>query len=428
MIEGSSIEFKAEFSNTVLKTAVAFSNSNAGTIYIGIADDGKVIGVEDPDKELRRAVQSIVDGIRPSIAMNLRADIIEKEGKSVIQIEIFEGPNKPYYIREKGPREEGVYVRKGSASIPADEGSVRKMLREYPFSSFESMASVNQRLSFDTTRIFFEDAGIAFEESQMRTMGISDTEGYTNLAYLLSDQNTQGIKAASYRDSSKSVISDRTEINGSALKQFEKALEYISFYNTKTTTVSGGATHEDVSRFPEVAVREAILNAIVHRDYSIPGSTLISVFPDRIEITSLGGLSPLLSMDDLMIGISSPRNPKLAAVMYRLRMIENYGTGIPKIMGCYMGAKVRPEIIVSTNAFKIILPALVSQDVEEYETLILDLFTDQDQLRRTDVEDALKVSRARANQMLLSMMEEGVIRKVGRGPSTCYIRARAKYP
>ena len=113
MIEGSSIEFKAEFSNTVLKTAVAFSNSNAGTIYIGIADDGKVIGVEDPDKELRRAVQSIVDGIRPSIAMNLRADIIEKEGKSVIQIEIFEGPNKPYYIREKGPREEGVYVRKG---------------------------------------------------------------------------------------------------------------------------------------------------------------------------------------------------------------------------------------------------------------------------------------------------------------------------
>ena len=428
MIEGSSIEFKETYSNTVLKTAVAFSNTCHGLIYIGVDDDGKVVGVSDPDTSLRQCVQSIIDNIRPIISMNLRADIIEMEGKPVIQIEINEGTNKPYYLREKGPREGGVYVRKGSASIQADEGSIQKMMREFPYSSFESMLSVNQKLSFDATETLFENSGVAFEEQQMRSLGLTGQEGYTNLAYLLSDQNAQGIKAAYFRDSSKSVIGDRTEISGSALRQFEKALEYISFYNTKTTTVSGSTVHKDVSRFPEVAVREAILNAIVHRDYSIPGSTLISVFPDRIEITSLGGLTPLLSMDDLMLGVSSPRNPKLAAVMYRLRTIENYGTGIPKIMESYRGSQVRPEILVSTNAFKVILPAIPQQDGEEFETVILDILSNQDSLRRTDVEGALKVSRARANQMLLSMMDAGVIRKVGSGPSTRYVRTRAKYP
>lgn len=243
------------------------------------------------------------------------------------------------------------------------------------------------------------------------------------MAYLLSDQCSIGIKFASYEDESKIIIRGRHEFEGSLLKQFEDVMEYMKMYNPVTTIVDGSPRHKDIRKYPEVAIREAVLNAIVHRDYSINGPILVSVFDDYIEITSLGGLNKDLGQDDIMLGVSSLRNPKLAAVFYRLGLIESYGTGIPKIMGCYRASQSKPIIELSTNVFKITLPRTESEDGVDGHRRILGIIDRNGSIKRKDIEDELGISRAKANILLQDMVEKGLIIKEGSARSTSYKRA-----
>ncbi len=289
---------------------------------------------------------------------------------------------------------------------------------------YENQISSDQNLSFDDTKKLFKRKDKVIDEKTMVTMGMIESGKYTNLAYLLSDQNPQGVKIAFFDDDSKSTLIDHMEICGSVLMQFEKVMGCIRDRLIGSTSVDDGRFYEWPIGFPEIAVKEALLNAIVHRDYSLSGSILISVMPDRIEISSLGGPVPPLLKDDLLLGVISFRNPRLVAQMSGLGMIEGYGTGISRIMESYRGMRIQPELRVSPNAFKVILPIFQKQRTEDYGELILDMFSTQDHLRRMDVECTLKVSRARASQMLLSMMAAGVICKMGSGPSTYYVRTQ----
>ena len=290
---------------------------------------------------------------------------------------------------------------------------------------YENEIASDQNLSFDATRALFKRKNRALDEKTMVSIGMIESGKYTNLAYLLSDQNPKGVKIAFFDDDSKAIIIDRMEICGSVLMQFEKVVAYIGNRSIGSMSVDDGRFYEWPMGFSEIAVKEALLNAIAHRNYSLSGSTLISVMSDRIEISSLGGLVPPLSKDDLLLGAISSRNPRLVALMSGLGMMEGYGTGIPRIMEFYRGMRIQPELWVSPNAFKVILPILQKQ-ASDYGEMILDILSTQDHLRRTDVECTLKVSRARASQMLLSMMDAGAIRKMGSGPSTYYVRAHGK--
>lgn len=295
-----------------------------------------------------------------------------------------------------------------------------------PSPTYESSISPDQDLSFDTTRALFKAHNRALGKTHMVSLGLVDSGKYTNLAYLLSDQYSQGIKIAIFSDNSKSTIIDHTEINGSVLVQFEKAMGYVRDHLTGIKTAEDVGIKEGPPIIPEAAIKEALLNAIVHRNYSLSGSTHISIMSDRIEISSLGGLVPPLSKDDLLLGATSFRNPRLVALMSNLGMVEGYGTGLSRILGSYHGMRNQPELNVSPNVFRVILPIIQKHEVMDYGEMILDILTTQDHLRRTDVECTLKVSRARASQMLLSMMDAGVIRKMGSGPSTYYVRTHGE--
>jgi ATP-dependent DNA helicase RecG len=186
----------------------------------------------------------------------------------------------------------------------------------------------------------------------------------------------------------------------------------------------------DVRDYPTEAIRESLLNAIVHRDYAYSGSTLISIFDNRMEIVTVGGLTKGISIEDILLGVSMLRNQQLANIFYRLVLIEAYGTGIPRIMESYDGYSNKPKIQVTDNAFKITLPNrngfFVAENREYYsvinerEALVLSLFHNQDVIVRKDVEQITGMSQAIAISLLRDMVEKGLIVKAGAGKLTKY--------
>jgi len=216
------------------------------------------------------------------------------------------------------------------------------MIRETGGDDYETTRSLKQELTFGSAEKAFREDNIRFGEEQKRTLGIIGEDGaFSNLGLLLSDQCVHAVKAAVIEGIGKTVFKDRAEFSGSLLTQVNDAYEYIGKYNRPRAEFSG-LRRIDMHDYPPDALREALLNAIVHRDYSYSASILISIFDDRIEFVSLGGLPTGIAQNDLMLGVSVLRNSRLANVFYRLHLIEAFGTGIPKIMECYHGPSSAP--------------------------------------------------------------------------------------
>jgi ATP-dependent DNA helicase RecG len=435
MIENKTTEFKREYTDDIRYTVIAFANSDGGTIYIGVNDDGGVRGIEDADGTLLRVTNMIRDAVRPDVTMFVSCEIEEMGGKSIITVTVQRGTARPYYLAGKGIRPEGVYVRQGASSVPASETMILQMIKETSGDRYEDARSLKQQLTFEKTAAYFKKKQIEFGEAQKRTLNIISEDGtYSNLGMLLSEQCTHTIKLAVFEGSKKSVFRDRKELTGSLLAQLEDAYSFINQFN-RTRAEFVELERIDQRDYPPEALREALLNAIVHRDYSISGPTLISIFDDRIEIITIGGLVRGISYDDMMLGVSLLRNPHLANVFYRLRLIEAYGTGMLKINECYADYDAKPLIEVTDNAFKMTLPNLnfarelrpdtkpakSGSPLTTREEKVISLFEDQETIARKDVQDALGVSQATAILVLREMVERGVLVKESGGK---YLRYR----
>lgn len=419
MEEDIRTEFKRELTKECAKTIVAFSNTVGGTMYIGIDDDGTPVGVDDADSVSLRAVQMLSDAIRPDARMISEVNHTVMNNRDVVMIDVREGPSKPYYLREKGMRPEGVYVRIGPSSVQASESQILRMVKNNDV-SFESTVSFGQDLTFNAAEKVFAEANVEFGQNQMNSLGFFSDGKYTNLAFLISDQCTSGIKLAAFSDRNKTEFLDRIEITGSILTQADKALEFLNRYNPLRSKITG-IRRTDYRAYPESALREVLINAIVHRDYSVYSDTLVSVFGGGITVTSYGGLCKGVGIDDLFLGISSPRNPKIASIFYRLGFIESYGTGIPRMMTEYKNALRKPTIEVSTNVFKVELPESVPAVHEQmYVDAIMKFAREHGPFSRKEAEEATDVSRSKVGSILSSMVEEGMLEKSGNGRSTKY--------
>ena len=221
---------------------------------------------------------------------------------------------------------------------------------------FEAMRSLNQELTFEAVKKEFALRKVEFGSQQMRTLKLIDQDGlYSNLGMLLSDQCIHTIKVAVFQGTDQTVFKDRREFGGSLLQQMNEVYDFIDFRNQTRSTIEK-LLRTDVRDYPEIAVREALLNLLVHRDYSFSASALIRIYADRIEFVSIGGLMPGIELEDVMMGISVCRNQDLANVFYRLHLIEAYGTGIGKTMRAYESVTEKPVIETTKNAFEIILP------------------------------------------------------------------------
>lgn len=424
LYESETVELKEIYTSDLKKEIVAFANTNGGTIYIGVQDSGEIIGVDNADFVMQQISNSLRNSIRPDVSMFTNIELLQEEHVSFIKLTVTQGTKKPYYLSDKGLKPTGVYVRSGTTSAPASEDAIRMMIKMTDGDSFEANRSLVQELTFNRLNEELKKRGLEFTEVQMKNLGIlSSDDIYTNMGLLVSDQCKHSIKFAIFQGTDKLVFRDRKELTGSLFAQLTDAYKTIDFYNgTK-------ATFHDLHRiderdYPEDAVREALLNAIVHRDYSFSGSTFINLYSDRLEIISLGGLVSGLSLEAAMLGVSQPRNEKLASLFYRMKLIEAYGTGISKIISCYKGLAVQPKFENVEGAFRVILPNTHAQELsteDEKYLPILGLFENQKEITRSDVEEVLGVGTTHALNMLKEMQEKKLITKVGSGRLTRYV-------
>ena len=430
-VESEVVELKAEVVGDICKEVIAFANTKGGTLYIGVSDDGSVVGVKNADQVILQLNNMIRDSIKPDVTMFVGYEIQHVGDKDIIAVTIQKGTDRPYYLGSKGLKPSGVYVRNGTYSDPATDTAIRRMIKETDGDNFESMRSLEQNLSFEAAEKQFEKQNIPFDTAKMQTLGMISADGiYSNVALLLSDQCPSTIKAATFSGEDKGSFQDRREFGGSLFQQMEELYSYLDLRN-QTKATFDGLYRIDKRDYPEDALREALLNSLIHRDYSFRASTLVSVYADRIEFVSVGGLPSGIELDDIMLGLSVCRNPKLAAIFYRLQLIEAYGTGMPKIMNAYTETELKPKIEVSSNAFKITLPNRNAGTnhtqtpvgtLKSEEKRILDFIGSNGHIVRSDVDQLLDVSQATANRILKQMVAEGLIYQDGNGRKTKYRR------
>ena len=281
---------------------------------------------------------------------------------------------------------------------------------------------MNQQLTFHETQKLFEQNGVPFGSAQFRTLGLVNEEGfYTNLSLLLSDQCQHSIKCARYVGKTKLEFKDRKEFTGSLLKQVNDAFEYIQLHNG-TSTFFNGLSRVEMTEYPAYAIREALINAAVHRDYSFSTSILIHIFDDRIEFVSVGGLVSGLTITDIELGISQSRNPKLANCLYRIRWIESYGTGLQRMKESYQSTGMLPSWEIGPNSFVVTLPKIErgQTSVDDERAELLKWLEQQPTFTSKDLEQYLNKSKSSVRQLILELLEQNVIVRKGKGPSTRY--------
>lgn len=429
--ESETIELKAVVVEDIKKEIIAFANCKGGKLYIGVQDDGTVSGLDNPDETSLQISNMVRDSIKPDLTMFLHYETLMVDGKKIVAVDIQQGTERPYYIAKKGLRPEGVYVRQGYSSVPATNTAIRHMIKETDGDRFEEMRSLEQNLTFEIAEKTFEKRNVAFGIAQMKTLGLVTQDGvYTNLGLLLSDQCVHTIKVAVFQGTNQNEFKDRKEFTGSLFQQMDEVYDFIDFRNQTHSTFEK-LYRIDRRDYPETAVREALLNLLVHREYSFRASSFISLYTDRLEFTSIGGLVNGVTLKDVTMGISVCRNVKLANIFYRLELIEAYGTGLIKIMDAYEGTGMTPQIETSDNAFKIILPNLnaISESAKPTQTgsekdtpekKVIALAKDRGSITRKEVEMLLDMGQSSCGRMLKKMTENGLLVQEGRGKNTRY--------
>ena len=428
--EDQESELKVELTKDIKKEVVAFANSNDGTIYIGIDDNGNIIGLKNAEKDLEALSGMIREGICSDLILYTKIYIENIENKDIIIVKVSEAPNKPYYLADKGLKPSGVYLRHGNSSVQASEEVIKKMLIESNSNTFENNISNIQDLHFEYMSNVFKNHKIEINKNKFKTLNIINMDNkYTNLGLLLSDECPYSIKCAIFNGKNKLEFRDRKEFKGSVLKQVNEAFEYLDMYN-KTKGKIVGLERIDTKDYPDYAIRESLLNAVIHRDYNFTGSILISLFDDHFEITSLGGLVKGLNIEEIYSGVSESRNPNLANIFYRLKYVESFGTGIGRILESYEYQSKKPLFLCTENVFKVtlyninyietddmkILPTSLTQEEQ-----ILEYLKKNNKINRQIVEALLNVSKTRANDILNKMIDNNALIQIGNGKNIYYM-------
>lgn len=414
MRENRNLEFKQQYTNSFLKTVSAFANFGEGTILFGVDDEGKTVGIKDPDQTCLDIENSINDNITPKPDFSLKIN----RRTNVISLIISEGKYKPYLYRGKA------YRRSDTATIETDQVELRRLTLEGANLYFEELPCGEESLKFD----YFESKLISIlgitgiSEDILRTFGLYDKDGHYNIAAaLFSDINSySGIDTARFGDSISVILDRETNINISILKQYDLAVSMFKRYYQYEKIE--GIERKAIDLVPETAFREAVANALVHRTWDVNSNIRIFMFSDRIEIISPGGLPNGITKEEYLNGyISNLRNPIIANVFFRLHLIEMFGTGIRRIMEAYRNTAFNPSFEVTDNSVKIVLPCFsLGHKITDDEQKVIDLLQNGLVLSSGEIAEKLHLSRPKAIRVLNSLLSAGLIKKTGSGRGTRY--------
>ena len=295
LIESNRVEYKQTLTDTLEKEIVAFLNYHeGGVIYIGIDSHGRATGCENPDALQLKIKDKLKHNISPS-CLGLFEVILEKiDTKDVIKIIVASGRETPYYIKKLGMSPKGCYIRIGSSSEPMSQSMIEDLFARRVKNSLSKIKSHRQDLTFEQLKIYYEEKGLKLNDKFASNLELLTEDGYHNyVAYLLADTNATSIKIAKYAGSDKIDLIENNEYGYcSLIKATHKVLDKLDVEN-KTAALITSKTRKEQPLWNKVALREAVINAIVHNDYTTEIPPVFEIYNDRMEITSSGGISTI---------------------------------------------------------------------------------------------------------------------------------------
>ncbi len=430
--ESFTVEFKSEWNEKkdgegIKKTIVAFANTVGGDLYIGVNDNGEAVGLDNPALIEEKLASSIRDNISPSLMGYVTPERLHVNGKTVLKVHVEQGAVRPYTMTPNAPT--GVYVRLGNTSNLATFDDIAKMIRESNPVPFEDRIAVEQNLTFEYCKEFCAKRGMDFDPKSNLTFGFWNKrfEAFTNLAYICSDQSPVSTVMIEFADDDKLQMLNSERISGSIFRLYDFIMGFIGRSNyawtEKPSGINGSAERIDHYFVEPRVVLEAVVNMLAHRDYSKEPANLVHVSPQKIDLTSVGGLIEGLSIEDIAERMSTEcRNKKLAMLFNSLKLMESRGSGFRYIRSFYKGRSITDLLAVSQTSFTITLPRLNVELVKggkEYSE-ILNFVATAKEVSRKEVQEYLGVSQTKAVNLLKKMTEANLIEIIGGGRSIRY--------
>jgi ATP-dependent DNA helicase RecG len=448
--ESAFLEFKREIpkNDQIIKTIIGFCNRYGGKIVIGVNDDRTIIGIRE--KEIEELMESLDRTIYEATAPPILPLVYTRTlgDKTVLCIEVSKGMNKPYYRRTEG-LESGVYIRVGRHTLRANADLSEELKWQSRGITFDTLPvyQANSEQDLDEKKLDF-----FFQKRKDRyTVKITAEllEAYelcrkehskvfpTSAGILLFGENPQRyfseamIICTHYAGTEGRVALATKDCMGDLFEQYQEAVAFILSRLYRSFTIKGFERHE-ILELPEVALRETLLNMLVHRNYHIKSPAKISIYDNRIEFFSPGDFPGPLDSHNLLEGMSFLRNPAICRAFREAHLIEKLGTGIIALFNSYMQMDLPPPQIVEGSSFvKYILPrntpdaaaAQKKNDLDESLKEVYALFGVVNEVTVAQVMSSLKLPRSTAGRRLAALIEANLIIKTGEGRGARYIRA-----
>ena len=416
MKESKELELKSTIKNTFLKTVSAFSNYNSGKIIFGIDDNGKIIGLENIEKLCLDLENKINDNINPKPDFKF----IKDTKKNIITLIVEEGLNKPYLYKGKA------YKRNDTSTVEVDKVELNRLtllgLNQY----YEELKARKQDLEFKVLKKELEEKFSLknFSKDVLKTLNLYDEKnGYNNAAELLADKNTfSGTDIAKFGKNIDEILDRNLFTNISIISQFQKILEVFNRYYKYEQIL--GSERIEKELIPEKAFRETIANALIHRTWDVNSNIRISMYEDKIEISSPGGLPSGISEKEYLNGqISQLRNPILANIFFRLKYIEMFGTGIRRINESYKDYSVKPAFEIFENSIKITLPIITTRlFLTTDEKIVMDILEKGAILSSSEILKMTELKKDKLNRLLKKLIQKNYINVIGNGRGTKYLK------
>ena len=416
MKESRELELKATITNTFLKTVSAFSNYNTGKIIFGVDDNGKIVGLENIEELCLDLENKINDNISPKPDFRF----IKDTKKNIITLIVEEGFNKPYLYKGKA------YKRNDTSTVEVDKVELNRLtllgLNQY----YEELKARKQDLEFKVLKKELEEKLSLkdFSKDILKTLNLyDDKNGYNNAAELFADKNNfAGVDIAKFGKNIDEILDRNLFINMSIISQFQKTLEVFNRYYKYEQIL--GSERIEKELIPEKAFRETIANALIHRTWDVNSNIRMSMYEDKIEISSPGGLPSGISEKEYLNGqISQLRNPILANIFFRLKYIEMFGTGIRRINESYKDYSVKPAFEIFENSIKITLPIITTRlFLTTDEKIVMDILEKGAILSSSEILKMTELKKDKLNRLLKKLIQKNYIDVIGNGRGTKYLK------
>lgn len=452
--ESKNIEYKVAVpkkSEKYMKTVVAFANGNGGKIVFGIDDKTlEIVGMDEDN--IFKTIDAITNAISDSCEPRIRPDVTLQtvNDKTVIVVEILPGAMRPYYIKSEGMTE-GTYMRVSGTTRPVEGYMLKELILEGQNRYFDSEPCRELQITDEDIQNFCktmketaikntwqnsEKAKIKdITKNTLLSWGIlTEVQGEifpTNAYALLTGQLRMQpvIQCGLFKGKDRAYFADRKEFDGPIQNQVDAAYQYVLEKINMGMQIQG-IYRQDVYELPTDSVRELIANAVAHRSYLEPGNIQVAIFDDRLEVTSPGMLLNNVSIKKMMEGYSKPRNPAIANAFAYMKIIEKWGTGIPRIFReCREYGLSDPELIDFDGDFRVNMyrntaidysPRVndrvndkVNDRVNEIEEKILKFIDNDPAITITQLSMELELSRKTIAAKLKTLKEKKMIERVG---------------